>query len=123
MEDQPSPEDIEKIRRFAERYAEKTGTTFHPDPGVTDAVVRGLARHRAELGRPLCPCRFYPDKAAEIRQRTWICACDDMRRFKYCHCLLFVGPDGLPVTEHLPDGHEGRSIWGEVADPAPDKRP
>jgi ferredoxin-thioredoxin reductase catalytic chain len=44
-----------------------------------------------------------------------------MRRFKYCHCLLFVGPDGLPITEHLPDGHEGRSIWGEVADPAHDK--
>jgi ferredoxin-thioredoxin reductase catalytic chain len=67
MDDQPSPEDLEKIRRFAERYAEKTGTTFHPDPEVTDAVIRGLARHRAELGRPLCPCRFYPDKAAEIR--------------------------------------------------------
>ena len=45
------------MRHFAEHYAGKTGTAFHPDPEVTEAVLRGLARHRAELGRPLCPCR------------------------------------------------------------------
>ena len=71
------------------------------------------------MGRPLCPCRFYPDKAEEVRRRTWLCACDDMRRYKYCHCLLFVRPDGLPVTEHLPEGHAGREAWGLVADPTP----
>ena len=42
-----------------------------------------------------------------------------MKRFKYCHCLLFVRPDGLPITEHLPEGHEGRAAWGLVADPTP----
>ena len=105
------------MRHFAEHYAGKTGTAFHPDPEVTEAVLRGLARHRAELGRPLCPCRFYPDKREEARRRTWLCACDDMKRFKYCHCLLFVRPDGLPITEHLPAEHEGRAAWGLVADP------
>lgn len=121
MDDQPSIEDIERMRRFAEHYARKTGTAFHLDPEVTAAVIRGLARHRNELGRPLCPCRFYPDKQAEIRRRTWICACDDMKRYKYCHCLLFVRPDGLPITEHLPEGHEGREVWGMVADPTTDR--
>jgi ferredoxin-thioredoxin reductase catalytic chain len=43
-----------------------------------------------------------------------------MKRFKYCHCLLFVRPDGQPITEHLPDEHEGRAARGIVADPTPE---
>ena len=27
----------------------------------------------------------YPDKNEEIKHRTWICACDDMQIYKYCH--------------------------------------
>ena len=30
-------------------------------------VIRGLAEHKAELGVPLCPCRFYDDKEAAVR--------------------------------------------------------
>jgi ferredoxin-thioredoxin reductase catalytic chain len=119
MDDRPPIEAVAQMRRFAERYAEKTGTALHPDPGVTEAVLLGLAGHRAEVGRPLCPCRFYPDKQEEVRRRTWLCACDDMKRYKYCHCLLFVRADGLPITEHLPEGHQGRETWGLVADPTP----
>jgi len=44
-----------------------------------------LARHADELGKPLCPCRFYPDKNEEVKHRTWICPCDDMHIYKYCH--------------------------------------
>jgi ferredoxin-thioredoxin reductase catalytic chain len=69
----------------------------------------------------LCPCRFYPDKREEIKHRTWICPCDDMQIYKYCHCLLFVNEQGQPVTEHLPEGHEGRAIHGIVPDPTPGK--
>jgi ferredoxin-thioredoxin reductase catalytic chain len=120
MGEELSTGDIERIRRFAEHYAGKTGTALHPDPEVTELVLLGLARNRAELGRPLCPCRFYADKQEEARHRTWLCACDDMKRFKYCHCLLFVRPDGRPITEHLPEWHEGRAAWGVVADPTPE---
>jgi ferredoxin-thioredoxin reductase catalytic chain len=74
-----------------------------------------------ELGRPLCPCRFYPDKQEEIKHRTWICACDDMQIYKYCHCLLFLNEEGLPITEYLPEDHEGRKIYGLGKDPHPDK--
>jgi ferredoxin-thioredoxin reductase catalytic chain len=115
-----SNDNVERMRRFAEHYVAKTGTALHPDPEVTELVLLGLARNRAELGRPLCPCRFYPDKREEAGRRTWLCACDDMKRFKYCHCLLFVRPDGLPITEHLPEGHEGREAWGTLADPTPE---
>ncbi|HEX5544927.1 MAG TPA: ferredoxin:thioredoxin reductase, partial [Nitrospira sp.] len=34
---------------------------------------------------------------------------------------LFVREDGMPITEYLPDGHEGREVYGVVIDPTPDK--
>jgi len=91
------------------------------DHQITEVVVLGLANHRDTLGKPLCPCRFYPDKQEEIKHRTWICACDDMQIYKYCHCLLFVNVEGLPITEHLPQDHEGREAYGIIRDPHPDK--
>jgi ferredoxin-thioredoxin reductase catalytic chain len=44
-----------------------------------------------------------------------------MKKWKYCHCLLFVTPEGLPITEYLPEDHEGRQIYGLVRDPTPGK--
>ena len=121
MAERPSERNIDRMRHFVERYAQKTGTSLHPDPAVTESVVLGLAHHLEVLGKPLCPCRFYPDKQEEIKRRTWICACDDMKAYKYCHCLLFVRPDGKPITEYLPEDHEGRKIYGITTDPTPDK--
>jgi ferredoxin-thioredoxin reductase catalytic chain len=121
MGDQPSDKSIERMRKFVAKYCEKSGTTTHPDPEVTEAVVLGLARNQDDLGRPLCPCRFYPDKREEVKHRTWICACDDMQIYKYCHCLLFVNADGLPITEYLPEDHDGRLAYGLVRDPTPEK--
>jgi ferredoxin-thioredoxin reductase catalytic chain len=116
-----SAEAVQRMRRFVEKYCEKSGTTTHPDHEVTGAVIQGLAVHYETLGKPLCPCRFYPDKTEEIKHRTWICACDDMQIYKYCHCLLFVNKEGLPITEYLPENHEGRRTYGLVTDPTPDK--
>ena len=109
------------MRNFVDKYCEKSGTFTHPVEGIADEVINGLARYTDELGRPLCPCRFYPDKDEEIKHRTWICACDDMQIYKYCHCLLFVNKEGLPITEYLPEDHEGLKIYGVVKDPTPDK--
>ncbi len=119
---QPTERSLKRMRTYVEKYRQKTGTSPHPQSTVTDAVVLGLAKHIDELGRPLCPCNFYPDKQAELdNSRRWVCACDEMKQYKYCHCLLFVTPDGLPITEYLPEGHEGREIYGIVKDPTPDK--
>lgn len=119
---QPSESARRRIRTYVEKYRKKTGTSPYPDPQVTDAVLLGLARNVDELGRPLCPCNFYPDKQVELAEsRRWVCACDEMKQFKYCHCLLFATPEGLPITEYLPEGHEGRQIYGVVEDPTPDK--
>ncbi|MEO7273983.1 MAG: ferredoxin-thioredoxin reductase catalytic domain-containing protein [Vicinamibacterales bacterium] len=121
MATRPSAASLSRINLFITKYCEKSGTTTHPDPGVTEAVALGLAGHLDTLGKPLCPCRFYPSKPDEITHRTWICACDDMQIYKYCHCLLFVNAEGLPITEYLPDGHDGRLSYGLVTDPTPDK--
>ena|SRR5437016_9716444 len=72
---------------------------MHPTPTVTEAVVKGLAMHMDELGKPLCPCNFYKDKQTEAKLRRWMCACDEMQIYKYCHCLLFVREDGMPITD------------------------
>lgn len=118
---QPAQAHVDKMWAYARKFAEKSGTSLHPDRSVTEAVVLGLARHIELVGRPLCPCNFYPDPQEEARQRRWICACEEMQTYKYCHCLLFVTPEGLPITEHLPEDHEGRQAYGLVKDPQPDK--
>jgi ferredoxin-thioredoxin reductase catalytic chain len=53
MEVGPSTEDVARMRHFAEHYARKTGTAFHPGPEVTEAVLQGVARHRPVSGPPL----------------------------------------------------------------------
>ena len=118
---EPSEKSVDKMWQFAKKFAEKSGTTFHPNKDVTEVVIKGLAAHVDEFGRPLCPCNFYPNKEEEVKLRRWICACDEMQIYKYCHCLLFVREDGLPITEYLPEDHEGRKSYGLVKDPTPDK--
>ena len=115
------PETIEKMQRYVDKYRTKTGTSAHPDPEIGRSVTLGLAENVEEVGRPLCPCNFYPDKKEEIKSRQWICACDEMKQYKFCHCLLFVRPDGLPITEYLPEDHYARQTYGIVTDPTPEK--
>ena len=121
MPEQPSEKAMQRMRRLVDNFTEKSGTYTSPVEGVTESVILGLAQNVDEVGRPLCPCRFYPDKTEEVKHRTWICPCDDMQIYKYCHCLLFVDKDGMPITEHLPEDHEGKEMYGLVEDPHPDK--
>ena len=32
-----------------------------------------------------CPCNFYEDKEEEAKSSEWICACEEMQKYKYCH--------------------------------------
>lgn len=89
----PESDSLEVIRKFAETYAQRTGTYFCSDPGVTAVVLEGLARHKDELGGALCPCRHYEDKQAEVAQAFWNCPCVPMRERKECHCMLFLTED------------------------------
>ena len=87
---EPTAESLEVIRKFAEVYARRTDTYFCADPSVTAVVLKGLARHKDELGGALCPCRHYEDKQAEASQAFWNCPCVPMRERMECHCMLFL---------------------------------
>jgi ferredoxin-thioredoxin reductase catalytic chain len=80
-----SPDNLKKMWNFVERFAAKSGSYLHPQREITEFLVIGLAKHIEEVGRPLCPCNFYEDKAAEAKSSTWICACEEMQKYKYCH--------------------------------------
>ncbi len=82
---QADPRNIAKMWRFIESFARKSGSYLHPQREITEFLVIGLAKHIEEVGRPLCPCNFYEDKAEEATRSTWVCPCEEMQRWKYCH--------------------------------------
>ena len=84
---------LEGMKNFAEQYAKRTDTYFCSELSVTAVVIEGLAKHKEELGAPLCPCRHYEDKEAEVKNTYWNCPCVPMRERKECHCMLFITPD------------------------------
>lgn len=90
---EPSDKSLEMMRKFSEQYAKNSGTFFCVDKSVTAVVIQGLAVHKDELGAPLCPCRHYDDKAAEVANGFWNCPCVPMRERKECHCMLFLTTD------------------------------
>ncbi|MGL5033296.1 MAG: ferredoxin thioredoxin reductase catalytic beta subunit [Microcystaceae cyanobacterium] len=90
---EPNDKNLEAMRHFAGQYAKRTNTYFCSDLSVTAVVIEGLARHKEDLGSPLCPCRHYEDKEAEVKNAFWNCPCVPMRERKECHCLLFLTPD------------------------------
>jgi ferredoxin-thioredoxin reductase catalytic chain len=89
---QASDKNLEAMRKFSETYAKRTGTYFCVDLGTTAVVIEGLAKHKDDYGSPLCPCRHYEDKAAEVAAAYWNCPCVPMRERKECHCMLFLKP-------------------------------
>nr|BDA98097.1 ferredoxin thioreductase subunit beta [Proteomonas sp. NIES-1005] len=87
------PASLQAMRKYSETYAQRTNTFFCSDLDITAVVIEGLARHKDELGAPLCPCRHYDDKEAEVAAAYWNCPCVPMRERKECHCMLFLTPD------------------------------
>ena len=84
---------LEAMRKFAEIYAQRTGTVFCIDSSVTAVVIEGLSKHKDQYGSPLCPCRHYDNKILEVQSAYWNCPCVPMRERKECHCMLFLKPD------------------------------
>ena len=62
----PTDQALRRMENYVAKYRQKTGTSAHPNSVVTDAIVNGLARNVDELGRPLCPCNFYPTKQRRL---------------------------------------------------------
>jgi ferredoxin-thioredoxin reductase catalytic chain len=83
-------ENLEAFSQFSETYAGRTNTYFCRDLSVTMLVIEGLTEHKTNYGAPLCPCRHYDDKEAEVDSAYWNCPCVPMRERKECHCMLFL---------------------------------
>ena len=83
--EQASQKNLDKMSKFVRTFANKSGTYLHPQEEITEFLVIGLAKHIDDVGRPLCPCNFYEDKAEEAKSSEWICPCEEMQRWKYCH--------------------------------------
>ena len=55
---EPRQVSLDKMWKYVKGFAEKSGTSMHPTPAVTEAVVNDLAMHIDELGKPLWPLQF-----------------------------------------------------------------
>ncbi len=114
-----SADSVRRILNYLMRFESKTGTVLNPDRDVCNRVMLGLARNYDRSKQPLCPCVHLPDQEIDLsNHEPCLCPCGEMRDFKYCHCLLFVSHNGLPITQYLPENHEGRQFYGLVEDPA-----
>ena len=82
---QASEKNMRKMEKFVQNFSNKSGSYLHPQKEITEFLVIGLAKHIDEVGRPLCPCNYYEDKAEEVKSSTWICPCEEMQTWKYCH--------------------------------------
>ena len=91
------PEQLSKALKamtgFANSYCKNTKTTYCSDASIPSVVIKGLAEHKVTLGAPLCPCRHYEDKEAEVKDGYWNCPCVPMRERHECHCMLFLTQD------------------------------
>lgn len=89
----------EGAREYVGRVAAHRGWVVNPDPGLTDAVVSGLAAQAARLGKPYCPCRDVDGGPAD---RDVICPCAyaqaDIDASGQCYCGLFLARSKDPST-------------------------
>ena len=85
---------------------ERTQTYVASDPSIAKSITHGLALHKMMLGKPHCPCRFYPDKEEAAKERFRNCLGVPMREEKKCHACcssrrtassVELGPD-VPDT-------------------------
>ncbi len=84
---------------FTNTYLKNTDTKLCDQKSIPAVVIKGLAEHKVDLGAPLCPCRFYEDKEAEVKKGYWNCPCVPMREEKVCHCMLFLTEDNAFAGE------------------------
>ena len=55
---QASEKNLNKMRKFAENFANKSGTYLHPEPDITEFLVIGLAQAHRRLRSPALPLQL-----------------------------------------------------------------
>ena len=80
---QASEKNLNKMWKFARNSRIRAVVPASAEE-ITEFLVIGWPS-TSTITRPLCPCNFYEDKAEEVKESTWICPCEEMQRWKYCH--------------------------------------
>ena len=98
----------ERLKKNAERNAEKNHMFLCPDSEQLDNLIQGLAVNRERYGYPSCPCRV--SSGILDNDRDIICPCDyripDVQEHGACYCALYVSEDihdGKRPMESIPE--------------------
>ena len=101
----------ERLKKNAERNAEKNHMSLCPDSEQLDSLIKGLVENRERYGYPSCPCRV--SSGILENDKDIICPCDyrtpDVEEYGMCYCALYVHKDV----------HEGKSPLESI----PERRP
>ncbi len=98
----------ERLKKNAERNAEKNHMFLCPEPEQLDNLIKGLVENRERYGYPSCPCRV--SSGIIGNDRDIICPCDyrtpDVEEYGMCYCALYVNKeahDGKRPIEPIPE--------------------
>ena len=101
----------ERLKKNAERNAQKNLMYLCPDPEQLENLIEGLDVNRERYGYPSCPCRI--SSGIMEKDRDIVCPCDyrtsDVEEFGMCYCALYVSKEV----------HEGK----RPIEPIPERRP
>ena len=85
-------EEVEKLIKEYEEYAEKNGFKLNPNREVVERIVKGLLEREKKLGKRYCPCRRVTGNQEE--DKKIICPCvyhkEEIAKLGHCLCGLFV---------------------------------
>ncbi|MFA5232454.1 MAG: ferredoxin-thioredoxin reductase catalytic domain-containing protein [Candidatus Paceibacterota bacterium] len=84
-------EEMEKLIKEYEEYAEEKGFKLNPDRKIVEGVVKALIMRKENFGEKYCPCRkMSNDKKAD---KNIICPCvyhlEEIEKAGHCFCNLF----------------------------------
>lgn len=85
-------EEIQKIIKEYEAYAEKMGFQLNPNKKIVENIIKAMLNKKKTLGERYCPCRRLSGDAE--KDKEIICPCkfhlEEIENDGHCHCLLFV---------------------------------
>lgn len=90
--DAANREDIERIIKNYQEYAEKNGFKLNSNREVVERLVKGLLENEKKYGARFCPCRRVTGNPEEDKPK--VCPCvwhrEEIERDGHCFCGLFV---------------------------------
>ena len=110
----------EKLKKNAERNAERNNMHLCPDLNLLDNLIKGLVENRERYGYPSCPCRISSGKMDE--DKDIICPCDyrtpDVEEYGMCYCALYVSDEiymGIKEIEPVPERRPYEKQFGSLS--------